>query len=149
MAVERAGGGCGVGVAYLAQGSEDAEGDVPAVDEAEDVPWPRVLRLLGDGQPVAVDVVLVLLDHGAKTGGREWGAGDQAAFARMRAIETGRGVVNVSTTGTSQAFAPDLWDRTFGRPDTVGAEVVTAFTGPTFAASAPEAWLDAPVSAAS
>lgn len=30
----------------------------------------------------------------------------QAAFARMRAIETGRGVVNVSTTGTSQAFAP-------------------------------------------
>lgn len=31
----------------------------------------------------------------------------QAAFARMRAIETGRSVVNVSTTGTSQAFAPD------------------------------------------
>ncbi len=31
----------------------------------------------------------------------------QAALARMRAIETGRGVVNVSTTGTSQAFAPD------------------------------------------
>ncbi len=30
----------------------------------------------------------------------------QAAFARMRAIETGRSVVNVSTTGTSQAFAP-------------------------------------------
>lgn len=49
----------------------------------------------------------------------------------------------------SLAFAPDLWDRTFGRPDTIGAEVVTAFTGPTFAASAPEAWLDAPVSAAS
>jgi len=31
----------------------------------------------------------------------------QAAFARMRAIETGRSVLNVSTTGTSQAFAPD------------------------------------------
>jgi len=30
----------------------------------------------------------------------------QAALARMRAIETGRGVVNVSTTGTSQAIRP-------------------------------------------
>ncbi|MFS2280628.1 apolipoprotein N-acyltransferase [Microbacterium sp. OR21] len=31
----------------------------------------------------------------------------QLAFARMRAIETGRAVVNVSTTGTSQVIAPD------------------------------------------
>ena len=31
----------------------------------------------------------------------------QLAFARMRAIETGRSVVNLSTTGTSQIFAPD------------------------------------------
>jgi apolipoprotein N-acyltransferase len=31
----------------------------------------------------------------------------QLAFARMRAIETGRSVVNISTTGTSQAIAPD------------------------------------------
>jgi apolipoprotein N-acyltransferase len=31
----------------------------------------------------------------------------QVAVARMRAIETGRSVVNVSTTGTSQIFAPD------------------------------------------
>jgi apolipoprotein N-acyltransferase len=31
----------------------------------------------------------------------------QVAIARMRAIETGRSVVNVSTTGTSQIFAPD------------------------------------------
>ncbi|GAB3698274.1 apolipoprotein N-acyltransferase [Mariniluteicoccus flavus] len=31
----------------------------------------------------------------------------QLAFARMRAIETGRGVVNLSTTGTSQIFASD------------------------------------------
>src|SRR3546814_12813159 len=29
----------------------------------------------------------------------------QLAFARMRAIETGRSVVNVSTTGTSQVIA--------------------------------------------
>lgn len=31
----------------------------------------------------------------------------QLAFARMRAIETGRSVVNVSTVGTSQMIAPD------------------------------------------
>ncbi len=31
----------------------------------------------------------------------------QLAFARMRAIETGRGVVNISTVGTSQIIAPD------------------------------------------
>ncbi|WP_110588771.1 apolipoprotein N-acyltransferase [Microbacterium suaedae] len=31
----------------------------------------------------------------------------QLAFARMRAIETGRSVVNVSTVGTSQVIAPD------------------------------------------
>jgi apolipoprotein N-acyltransferase len=31
----------------------------------------------------------------------------QLAFARMRAIETGRAVVNISTVGTSQVLAPD------------------------------------------
>lgn len=31
----------------------------------------------------------------------------QLAFARMRAIETGRSVVNVSTVGTSQIIRPD------------------------------------------
>jgi len=31
----------------------------------------------------------------------------QLAFARMRAIETGRSAVNLSTAGTSQMFAPD------------------------------------------
>jgi apolipoprotein N-acyltransferase len=31
----------------------------------------------------------------------------QLAFARMRAIETGRSVVNISTVGTSQVMAPD------------------------------------------
>src|SRR5690606_8237536 len=31
----------------------------------------------------------------------------QLSFARMRAIETGRSVVNVSTVGTSQVIAPD------------------------------------------
>lgn len=31
----------------------------------------------------------------------------QLAFARMRAIETGRSVVNISTVGTSQMIAPD------------------------------------------
>jgi apolipoprotein N-acyltransferase len=31
----------------------------------------------------------------------------QREIARMRAIETGRSVVNLSTTGTSQVFAPD------------------------------------------
>ena len=49
----------------------------------------------------------------------------QAAFARMRAIETGRGVVNVATTGTSQALAPDgpLLDEL--PADTAGARVTT------------------------
>ncbi|KEP73870.1 hypothetical protein HR12_34590, partial [Microbacterium sp. SUBG005] len=31
----------------------------------------------------------------------------QLAFAQMRAIETGRAVVNLSTVGTSQVIAPD------------------------------------------
>ncbi|HEV6952451.1 MAG TPA: apolipoprotein N-acyltransferase [Promicromonospora sp.] len=31
----------------------------------------------------------------------------QTAMARMRAVETGRAVVNLSTTGTSQVFGPD------------------------------------------
>src|SRR5690606_37148621 len=31
----------------------------------------------------------------------------QLAFARMRAVETGRAVVNISTVGTSQVIAPD------------------------------------------
>jgi apolipoprotein N-acyltransferase len=31
----------------------------------------------------------------------------QLAFARMRAIQTGRAVVNLSTVGTSQVIAPD------------------------------------------
>ena len=31
----------------------------------------------------------------------------QLAFARMRAVETGRSVVNISTVGTSQVMAPD------------------------------------------
>jgi apolipoprotein N-acyltransferase len=31
----------------------------------------------------------------------------QLAFARMRAIETGRAVVNISTVGTSQVIGPD------------------------------------------
>ena len=31
----------------------------------------------------------------------------QLAFARMRAIETGRSVVNISTVGTSQVIRPD------------------------------------------
>ena len=31
----------------------------------------------------------------------------QLAFARMRAIETGRSVVNISTVGTSQIIRPD------------------------------------------
>lgn len=47
-----------------------------------------------------------------------------------------------------RAFASDLWDRVFGRPEGAGTDVVTAFSGPTFAAAAPEVWLDAPVAAA-
>ncbi|MCA9242294.1 MAG: apolipoprotein N-acyltransferase, partial [Planctomycetales bacterium] len=49
----------------------------------------------------------------------------QAAFARMRAIETGRSVVNVSTTGTSQAFAPDGTILDDLPADTAGARVTT------------------------
>lgn len=48
----------------------------------------------------------------------------QLAFARMRAIETGRSVVNVSTVGTSQVIAPDgsVID---GSPANVPAAAVT------------------------
>lgn len=43
-----------------------------------------------------------------------------------------------------RAFAPDLWDAAFGRPIDVGSEAVTTFSGPAFAAEAPDDWLDAP-----
>lgn len=49
----------------------------------------------------------------------------QIAFARMRAIETGRAAINVSTTGTSQVIAPD--GATIARipVDTAGAAITT------------------------
>lgn len=49
----------------------------------------------------------------------------QLAFARMRAIETGRAVVNVSTVGTSQVIAPDGSTLTAAGVDTAAAEVTT------------------------
>ena len=49
----------------------------------------------------------------------------QLAFARMRAIETGRAVVNVSTVGTSQVITPDgTTDDSIG-VDTVDASITT------------------------
>ncbi|WP_036325717.1 apolipoprotein N-acyltransferase, partial [Microbacterium sp. B19] len=44
----------------------------------------------------------------------------QLAFARMRAIETGRSVVNLSTVGTSQVIAPDGATRDELPVDTAG-----------------------------
>jgi apolipoprotein N-acyltransferase len=44
----------------------------------------------------------------------------QLAFARMRAIETGRSVVNISTVGTSQVIAPDGSEIAMIRADTAG-----------------------------
>lgn len=49
----------------------------------------------------------------------------QLAFARMRAIETGRAVVNVSTVGTSQVIAPDGTTLTGTAVDTVDARITT------------------------
>lgn len=49
----------------------------------------------------------------------------QLAFARMRAIETGRAVVNVSTVGTSQVIAPDGTTLDSIGVDTAGAAVST------------------------
>ncbi|WP_285814606.1 apolipoprotein N-acyltransferase [Microbacterium sp. Marseille-Q6648] len=49
----------------------------------------------------------------------------QLAFARMRAIETGRAVVNVSTVGTSQVIAPDGTTLDSVGVDTAGAAVST------------------------
>ncbi len=49
----------------------------------------------------------------------------QAAFARMRAIETGRAVINVSTTGTSQAIAPDGTVLDVLDADIAGARITT------------------------
>ncbi|QAY61902.1 apolipoprotein N-acyltransferase [Microbacterium protaetiae] len=45
----------------------------------------------------------------------------QLAFARMRAIETGRSVVNISTVGTSQMIAPDGSEIAGLDVDTAGA----------------------------
>ena len=44
----------------------------------------------------------------------------QLAFARMRAIETGRSVVNLSTVGTSQVIAPTARRSTACPPDEAG-----------------------------
>ena len=49
----------------------------------------------------------------------------QLAFARMRAVETGRAVVNVSTVGTSQVIAPDGTTLDSVGVDTAGAAVST------------------------
>ena len=49
----------------------------------------------------------------------------QLAFARMRAIETGRTVVNVSTVGTSQVIAPDGATIDTVDVDTAAARVTT------------------------
>ncbi|WP_434810796.1 apolipoprotein N-acyltransferase [Microbacterium sp. bgisy189] len=49
----------------------------------------------------------------------------QLAFARMRAIETGRAVVNVSTVGTSQVIAPDGTTVDSIGVDTVDASITT------------------------
>ena len=49
----------------------------------------------------------------------------QLAFARMRAIETGRAVVNVSTVGTSQVIAPDGTTLDSLDVDTTGAAITT------------------------
>ena len=49
----------------------------------------------------------------------------QLAFARMRAVETGRAVVNVSTVGTSQVIAPDGTTLDSVGVDTSGAAVST------------------------
>ena len=48
----------------------------------------------------------------------------QLAFARMRAIETGRSVVNISTVGTSQVIAPDGRELD-GLPAAVAGAMVT------------------------
>lgn len=44
----------------------------------------------------------------------------QLAFARMRAVETGRSVVNISTVGTSQVIAPDGAELATLAADTAG-----------------------------
>lgn len=49
----------------------------------------------------------------------------QLAFARMRAVETGRAVVNVSTVGTSQVIAPDGATLESVGVDTAGASIST------------------------
>mgnify|MGYP001978072508 FL=1 len=49
----------------------------------------------------------------------------QLAFARMRAIETGRAVVNVSTVGTSQVIAPEGATTDSVGVDTAAAQIST------------------------
>lgn len=85
--------------------------DVPAVDTGD-----AVVGLAICFDVVFDDVIREGIDNGAQafmfqTNNADFRGTDenlqQTAFARMRAIETGRAVVNLSTTGTSQVFAPD------------------------------------------
>ncbi|MFI8525974.1 apolipoprotein N-acyltransferase [Promicromonospora sukumoe] len=85
--------------------------DVPAVDTGD-----AVVGLAICFDVVFDDVIREGIDNGAQafmfqTNNADFRGTDenlqQTAFARMRAIETGRSVVNLSTTGTSQVFGPD------------------------------------------
>ncbi|MFI9487251.1 apolipoprotein N-acyltransferase [Promicromonospora sp. NPDC052451] len=85
--------------------------DVPAVDTGD-----AVVGLAICFDVVFDDVVREGIGNGAQafmfqTNNADFRGTDenlqQTAFARMRAVETGRAVVNLSTTGTSQVFAPD------------------------------------------
>lgn len=85
--------------------------DVPAVDTGD-----AVVGLAICFDVVFDDVIREGIDHGAQalvfqTNNADFRGTEenlqQTAFARMRAVETGRAVVNLSTTGTSQVFAPD------------------------------------------
>jgi apolipoprotein N-acyltransferase len=66
--------------------------------------------------------VLVLQTNNADFRGTDENL-QQLAFARMRAIETGRSVVNISTVGTSAVVAPDGGDLDRLVPHTAGAMV--------------------------
>jgi apolipoprotein N-acyltransferase len=63
----------------------------------------------------------------AQTNNADFGRTDesaqQLAFARLRAVETGRALVNISTVGTSAVVAPDGGDLDRLVPHTAGAMV--------------------------
>ena len=94
----------------------DVDGALIGLAICFDVIYDDVIREgVGDGAEV-----LILQTNNADFRGTDENL-QQLGFARMRAIETGRSVVNISTVGTSQIIRPDGSTVAFLNADEAGA----------------------------